>query len=287
MMLVRGASRERELSFCAALGAVGGVGSSICSSKRSRWPSGGALSALVLFGFPAVAGWCMGLPIPEEMDFDAVGIAIVVWPVPAGERALRAVAGVRFSRPDLISAMKADAAAGTRDDSRASRRGHAAIGIAIPFPVIERRDARPVRTADFGSRPTDSGRPPADARWIGTEAASRSERFATISSRRAASRSRCRRHADRLRRSRSSRRRRDGRGVRHGAGHARRRKVPAKPSARRWFAAAIMPKTASRRRRRGDFRYRWPATVIRPRTDWRTAEVALEEGREQSSRLSA
>ena len=77
MMLVRGASRERELSIRAALGA-----------DRRRLVqhlffeavllafAGGAGSAFVLFGIPAMAGWWMGAPVPQEIDFDAINIAI-------------------------------------------------------------------------------------------------------------------------------------------------------------------------------------------------------------------
>ena len=156
MMLVRGASRERELSIRAALGA---------GRRRlvqhlffeAVWlaGAGGALSAFVLFGIPAVAGWWMGLTIPQEMDFDAVGAAISSGLCLLVSVLFGLLPAVRFSRPNLISAMKDDAGGGGRQTIRVHRvAAMLQIGIAIPFLVMSGVMLDRVRTADFGF-PTD------------------------------------------------------------------------------------------------------------------------------------
>ena len=156
MMLVRGANRERELSIRAALGA-----------DRRRLIqhlffeavllafAGGALSAFVLFGIPAMAGWWMGAPVPQEIDLDAVGIAISSGLCLLVSVLFGLLPAVRFSRPNLIPALKEDAGGGGRQTIRVHRvAAMVQIGIAIPFLVISGVMLDRVRTADFGF-PTD------------------------------------------------------------------------------------------------------------------------------------
>ena len=156
MMLVRGANRERELSIRAALGA----------GRRRLIQhlffeavllafAGGALSAFVLFGIPALAGWWMGLPIPQEIDFDAVSMAISSGLCLLVSGLFGLLPAVRFSRPNLIRALKDEAGGGGRHTIRVHRvAAMVQIGIAIPFLVTSGVMLDRVRTADFGF-PTD------------------------------------------------------------------------------------------------------------------------------------
>jgi predicted permease len=170
MMLVRGANRERELSIRAALGA----------SRRRLIRhlffeavllacAGGALSAFVLFGIPAMVGWWLGAPVPQEMDLDAVGIAISSGLCLLVSVLFGVLPAVRFSRPNLITALKEDVGGGGRQAIRVHRvAAMVQIGIAMPFLVLSGVMLDRVRTAEFGF-PTDglaAARLPAS---VGTE----------------------------------------------------------------------------------------------------------------------
>ena len=152
MMLVRGTSRERELSIRAALGAA-----------RQRliqhlffeavWlaVAGAAISGFVLFGIPAIAGWYLGAPVPEEIDLDAVNLAIAAGLCLLVSVLFGLLPAVRFSRPNLTAAMKDDAGGGGRQTIRVHRiAAMVQIGIAIPFLVISGVMLDRVRTADLG-----------------------------------------------------------------------------------------------------------------------------------------
>lgn len=156
MMLVRGISRERDLCIRAALGA----------GRRRLMQylffealllafAGGALSAFVLFGIPAIVGWWIGAPVPLEIDLDAIGIAISSGLCLVVSVLFGLLPAVRFSRPNLISALKEDAGGGGRQTIRVHRvAAMIQIGIAIPFLTISGVMLDRVRTADFGF-PTD------------------------------------------------------------------------------------------------------------------------------------
>ena len=156
MMLVRGTSRERELSIRAALGA----------GRRSLiqhlffeavWLAfvAGALSAFVLFGIPAIAGWYLDAPVPKEVDFDAVGVAIACGLCLLVSVLFGLLPAVRFSRPDLVPALKEDPGLGGRHTIRMHRvAAMVQIGIAVPFLVISGVMLDRARTAEFGF-PTD------------------------------------------------------------------------------------------------------------------------------------
>ena len=156
MMLVRGANRERELSIRAALGA----------GRRRLIQhlffeavliafAGGALSAFVLFGIPALVGWYIGAPVPEEIDLDAAGVAISSGLCLLVSVLFGLMPAVRFSRPNLIRALKEDAGGGGRHTIRVHRvAAMVQIGIAVPFLVLSGVMLDRVRTAEFGF-PTD------------------------------------------------------------------------------------------------------------------------------------
>ncbi len=156
MMMVRAASRERELSIRAAIGADRRrlIQHLFFEAILLAFASG-ALSAFVLFGIPAIAGWYLGAPVPEEIDFDAVGVLISTALCLLVSVLFGLLPAVRFSRPNLIHAMKEDAGGGGRQTIRVHRvAALVQIGIAIPFLVISGVMLDRVRTADFGF-PTD------------------------------------------------------------------------------------------------------------------------------------
>ena len=153
MMLVRGASRERELCIRAALGA----------GRRRLIQhlffeavllafAAGALSAFVLFGIPAiVVGWWIGVPVPPEIDLDAVGVATASGLCLLVSVLFGLLPALRYSRPNLIRALKEEVGGGGRQTIRVHRvAAMIQIGIAIPFLVISGVMLDRVRTADFG-----------------------------------------------------------------------------------------------------------------------------------------
>ena len=152
MMLVRGATRERELSIRQAVGA-----------SRPRliqflffeavWLAviGGGLSVLVLFGVPAgVARW-FGTTVPPEFDLDVAAIAICTGLCLAVSVVLGLLPALRLSRPNLVPALKDNVAGGGQRVSRIHRAAAMIqVAIAVPFLVISGVMLDRVRTAEFG-----------------------------------------------------------------------------------------------------------------------------------------
>jgi predicted permease len=156
MMLVRATIRERELSIRAALGA---------DRRRliqnlffeALWLAfaGAALSGLVLFGIPALAGWYLGAPVPPEVDLDLTGVAIASGLCLMVSVLFGLLPAVRFSRPNLSSAMKENPGGGGRHSIRVHRlAAMVQVGIAVPFLAVSGVMLDRARTADFGF-PTD------------------------------------------------------------------------------------------------------------------------------------
>lgn len=156
MMLVRGATRERELSIRAALGADRRqLIQHLLFEALLLALVAGSISTFVLFGIPAILGWQLGLPVPQEIDFDATSMAIAAGLCLAASLLFGLLPAVRFSRPDLVPALKADAGGGGRRTIHVHRiAAMAQVGLAIPFLVIAGVMLDRVRTADFGF-PTD------------------------------------------------------------------------------------------------------------------------------------
>lgn len=156
MMMVRGARRERELSIRAALGA-----------DRRRLIQhlffealliafvGGAGSAFVLFGIPAIVAWKLGYPVPQEFDFDAVEAVIASGLCLAVSVLFGLLPALRFSLPNLLPSLKDDSGGGGRQTIRVHRFAvMVQIGIAVPFLVVSGVMIDRTRTADYGF-PTD------------------------------------------------------------------------------------------------------------------------------------
>ena len=156
MMLVRGTTRERELSIRAALGA-----------ERQRliqhlffeavWLAvvAASICAFVLYGIPALAGWYMGFPVPEEVDLDMTNVLIASGICLLVSVMFGLMPAVRFSNPNLINAMKDDAGGGGTQTIRMHRvAAMVQVAIAVPFLVVSGVMIDRARTADLGF-PTD------------------------------------------------------------------------------------------------------------------------------------
>ena len=93
----------------------------------------------------------MGAPVPPEIDLDAVGVAISSGLCLLVSVLFGLLPAVRFSRPNLIPALKEDAGGGGRQTIRVHRvAAMVQIGIAVPFLVISGVMLDRVRTAEFG-----------------------------------------------------------------------------------------------------------------------------------------
>jgi predicted permease len=156
MMLVRGTTRERELSIRSALGAARQrLIQHLFFEAVLLAVAAAVISGFVLFGIPAIAGWYLGAPVPEEIDLDAVNVAIASGLCLLVSVLFGLLPAVRFSRPNLISAMKDDAGGGGSQTIRVHRvAAMVQVGIAVPFLVISGVMLDRVRTADLGF-PTD------------------------------------------------------------------------------------------------------------------------------------
>jgi predicted permease len=152
MMLVRATRRERELSIREALGAGRRRLLQYLLFEAVVLASvGGALSAFVLFGIPAVIGWWLGAPVPDEIDLDATGMAIASGLCLLVSLLFGLLPALRFSRPSLLPLLKEDAYGGGRRTIRVHRvAAMVQIGIAIPFLVTSGVMYDRVRTADLG-----------------------------------------------------------------------------------------------------------------------------------------
>lgn len=160
MMLVRSAMRERELSVRQAIGASRArLVQYILSEALVLASLGGALAVLIIIGIPAALLWYFNF---WHRDFDlfrpdvwtyltATGLCFVTTLV------FGLLPAIRFSRPNLLSALKDEVGGGGRRASRLHR-WTAAIqaGLAVPFLVIGGVKLDQVRTAaaaDVGFEP--------------------------------------------------------------------------------------------------------------------------------------
>ena len=152
MMLVRGMTRERELSIRAALGAARQrLIQHLFLEAMLLAVAAAVISGFVLFGIPAIVGWYLGAPVPDEIDLDAVNVVIASGLCVVVSVLFGLLPAVRFSRPNLIHAMKDDAGGGGTQTIRVHRAAAMVqIGIAIPFLVISGVMLDRVRTADLG-----------------------------------------------------------------------------------------------------------------------------------------
>lgn len=152
MMLIRGTTRAHELSIRAALGAGRqALAQHLFVEALLLAGAAGMLGVGVLFGIPALIGWWMGVPVPQEVDFDATG-ALVAAGLCLGVSVLFGLLpAIRFSRPSLLPALQENAGRGGTQRIRAHRiAAMVQIAIAVPFLVISGVMIDRVRTADYG-----------------------------------------------------------------------------------------------------------------------------------------
>jgi putative ABC transport system permease protein len=152
MMLIRGATRAHELSIRAALGADRRrLVQHLFFEAIALAFAAGTLSGFVLFGIPALIGWWMGVPVPQEVDFDATGALIAAGLCLVVSVLFGLLPAIRFSRPSLLPALQDDAGRGGTRRIRAHRiAAMVQIGIAVPFLVVSGVMIDRVRTADYG-----------------------------------------------------------------------------------------------------------------------------------------
>src|SRR4029450_888471 len=90
-------------------------------------------------------------PVPSEIDLDAAGIAISSGLCLIVSVLFGLLPAVRFSRPNLIHALKENAGGGGRQTIRVHRvAAIVQIGIAVPFLVVSGVMLDRVRTAELG-----------------------------------------------------------------------------------------------------------------------------------------
>jgi predicted permease len=158
MVLVRSASRERELAVRLAIGARRGrLVQYLLSEAFVLALLGGALASAVLFGLPRLLLWWF--EIQPGADFElfrpdgwmaayGFGLCVVTSPV------FGLLPAIRFSRPGLVAALKDDSGGGRRRVGRVHRLTAAAqAGLAIPFlalGVVKLDEVRTTATADLG-----------------------------------------------------------------------------------------------------------------------------------------
>src|SRR5262245_48124669 len=140
MMMVRSATRERELALRQAIGASRPrLIQYILSEAVVLALLGGTLAIGVIFGIPALVTWWfeiwhpdLDLFVPDRWVYAAcVGLCFVTCLV------FGLVPAIRFSRPNLVSALKDEAGGGGRRVGRVHRLTAAIqAGLAVPFLVI-------------------------------------------------------------------------------------------------------------------------------------------------------
>jgi len=152
MMLIRGATRAHELSVRAALGADRrSLAQHLFFEALVLAAAAGGLSVGVLFGIPALIGWWMGTPVPQEIDFDAAGALVAAGLGLVVSLLFGLVPALRFSRPSLLPALQQDAGRGGTHRIRVHRlAAMAQIAIAVPFLVVSGVMIDRVRTAGYG-----------------------------------------------------------------------------------------------------------------------------------------
>jgi len=160
MMLVRSATRERELAIRLAVGASRArLMQYLLSEAVVLSVLGGSLGAGLIFGVPAAVTWWFDVWHPD-LDFflpDVWIAAICVGLCLVTSVAFGLLPAIRFSRPSLVSTLKDDTRGGGRRVGRFHRLTVAVqAGIAVPFLVIGSvglDQARVTALADVGFRP--------------------------------------------------------------------------------------------------------------------------------------
>jgi predicted permease len=140
MMLVRYATRERELSVRQAIGANRGqlIRNLLCEALILA-ALGGTLAALVLFNTPSLVLWLSEATIPAQlqhaMRVDAYMLLVCVAICFVTSLMCGLLPAIRFSHPTIISSLKDDAGVGGIRTGRIHRLT-AALQVTIAVPLI-------------------------------------------------------------------------------------------------------------------------------------------------------
>ncbi len=158
MMLVRSATRERELAVRQALGASRGrLASHLMSEAIVLALAGGALSMAVVYGGSATLAWWLQGPVPDALKLNPTRAAVCLGLSLVTTLVFGLLPAIRFSRSSLVTAIKDDAGGGGWRIGRVHRLAAALqVGIALPFLVtggLLFQGARITATADLGFRP--------------------------------------------------------------------------------------------------------------------------------------
>jgi predicted permease len=159
MMLVRDATRQRELSIRQAVGAGRGqlIRYLLCEAAVLAALAGCLALVVILGGLQAVTTWFFG-SVPPEIRVDPallgsfVGICVVTTLM------FGLMPALRFSRADLVSVLKDEAGGGGRRAGRVHRLAAALqLGIAVPFLVmggVLLDNVRTTASAELGFQPS-------------------------------------------------------------------------------------------------------------------------------------
>jgi predicted permease len=158
MVLVRSATRERELAVRLALGA----GRSrliryLMSEAIVLALVGGSLSVAVVYGGSVGLAWWFDFPVPDAWRLNAPRVAACLTLSLVTTLVFGLLPSIRFSRPTIVRTIKDDAGGGGWRVGRIHRLAVAVqAGLALPFLVIGGLlidGARTTATADLGFEP--------------------------------------------------------------------------------------------------------------------------------------
>jgi predicted permease len=138
MVMVRTATRERELALRLAIGASRGrLVQYLLAEAVILAIAGGGLAAAVVFGTPALVAWWTGQPLEISFVPDAAMAALGIALSLVTSLVFGLLPAMRFSRPRILTALKDDTGGGGRRVGRIHRWTAAVqVGIAVPFLVI-------------------------------------------------------------------------------------------------------------------------------------------------------
>ena len=140
MVLVRSASRERELAVRLAVGASRArLVQYLLAEAFLLSLLGGALGTAVIFGTPAVLGWWFNASLDEasQLQLDGRVLAVCTGLCVVTSFVFGLLPALRFSRPTVLAALKDESGGGGRRVGRIHRWTAAVqAGIAVPFLVV-------------------------------------------------------------------------------------------------------------------------------------------------------
>ena len=158
MVLVRGATRQRELAMRQAVGASRSqLLRHLMSEAAVLALAGGTLSAAVVYGGSVALAWWFNAPVPDALRLTASRAAGCIALSLATTLVFGLLPSIRFSRSAMFKAIKDDAGGGGGRVGRVHGLAAALqVGIALPFLVLGGllfAGARATASADLGFEP--------------------------------------------------------------------------------------------------------------------------------------